>query len=197
MSNNYSQINTEKDEEKNFEPIPKPLTEDKSTVEKVPLRQRHRCPLCLKVYHSTKRIARHFISFPDHAINAKSSEILKEYKKACLLSKKPTAIDVQCQTEFLERSCNITDLSSLKDRQHFKIIDGSAINVSKLDRDKEDRGLFKIFLRILQRTAPEMRANVFIRQLTQLTTKLRKLMPCLLHKSEESTTCLINDPIGK
>ncbi|XP_077289128.1 uncharacterized protein LOC143913303 [Arctopsyche grandis] len=196
ISNDYSQINTDKDEETNYELNPKTLNDDKSTVERVPLRQRHRCPLCLKVYHSTKRIARHFISYPDHAINTKSSEILKEYKKACL-SKKPTTIDVECQTEFLERTCNMTDLSNLKDRQHFKIIDGTAINVSKLDRDKEERSLFKIFFRILQRTAPEMRANVFLRQLTQLTMKLRKLMPCLLHKSKESSTCIINDPIGK
>lgn len=133
----------------------------------------------------------HFISHPDHATNPKSIEILEKYKKEAR-EKKVTTSDAECQTTNCETLYNA---DNLKENKNHKIVGNNAN--SKIDKDREDRSLFKFFIRLLQKTAPEHRANVFIRQLAMLTTKLRKLMPCLLQKSDNNSLCSISDPVAK
>lgn len=142
--------------------------------------------VCFQVYYNIKRIGLHFFSNPDHATSPKSIEILTNYKNA-MREKKVTTADAECQTMDCENLHKADD--SKESKKHHK-----SPNV-KIDR--EDRSLFKFFIRLLQKTAPEHRANIFIRQLAILTAKLRKLLPCLLQKSENNSLCSINDPVAK
>lgn len=145
-------------------------------------------------------MGRHFLMFADHAITPKATEILAKYKsenQAKEIKPKPVPRKLNdLQPEPIKASPISNGNNPLQSNHTV----GSNINDAEKSEDlesKEERSLFTSLVGILERTSEECRAAVFVRQLSALIIKLRKLMPCLLFEDKNNSSCIINDPVGK
>lgn len=68
---------------------------------------------------------------------------------------------------------------------------------SSTPKRRDERSLFTNLIRMLEHAPEENRIFVFVRQLTSLVIKLQRLLPCLMYKDSKSTSCTINEALGR
>lgn len=146
-------------------------------------------------------MGRHFLMFADHAITPKATEILAKYKSENQAKEiKPKPIPRKLNNLMQTEQSKATNISSGSIPLQSNHTVGSNINEAEKGEDlesKEERNLFTSLVGILERTSEECRAAVFVRQLSALIIKLRRLMPCLLFEDKNNSSCIINDPVSK
>lgn len=145
-------------------------------------------------------MGRHFLMFADHAITPKATEILAKYKtenQAKEIKPKPVPRKL---TDLQTEPIKVTNINNGSNPLQSNHTAGPNIKEAEKSEDlesKEERSLFTSLVGILERTSEECRAAVFVRQLSALIIKLRRLMPCLLFEDKNNSSCIINDPVGK